>query len=311
MMLTFSCSAMKIVRRSVLRSGLRGLLSTKHQVVPTDLTKKLHTTASSRCANLVSVNDVDGVRKITLNNPKKRNVLSLAVLRELDACFGEIDNESSVRCVVISSSGPVFSSGHDLKELKIESGDNAKIQEIFSVCTSVMTAIRRLSVPVVAQVNGLAAAAGCQLVATCDIVLATDNASFSLPGAAFGLFCSTPGIAVARCVPQKMSAYMLFTGNAISAQEALRSGLVSKVVPEDKLQEETDHVVTAIKAKSKSVLCLGKKFYYRQIQMGIEDAYAEGEQVMLHNLEYSDSQEGIIAFAEKRKPRWEHTNRKI
>lgn len=311
MMPTFSCFAMKIVHRSVLRSGLRGLLSTKHQVVPTHLTKKLHITASSRCANLVSVNDVDGVRNITLNNPKKRNVLSLAVLRELDACFEEIDNESSVRCVVISSSGPVFSSGHDLKELKIESGDSAKIQEIFSVCTSVMTAIRKLSVPVVAQVNGLAAAAGCQLVATCDIVLATDNASFSLPGAAFGLFCSTPGIAVARCVPQKMSAYMLFTGNAISAQEALRSGLVSKVVPEDKLQEETDHVVSAIKAKSKSVLCLGKKFYYRQIQMGIEDAYAEGERVMLHNLGYSDSQEGIISFVEKRKPRWEHTDRKI
>ncbi|KAH8038217.1 hypothetical protein HPB51_024990 [Rhipicephalus microplus] len=232
-------------------------------------------------------------------------------VRELDACFREVDKERSVHCVVLSSSGPVFSSGHDLKELKIESGDSAKIQEIFSLCTSVMMAIRRLSVPVIAQVNGLAAAAGCQLVATCDIVLASDKATFSLPGAAFGLFCSTPGIAVARCVPQKMSAYMLFTGNAISAQEALRNGLVSKVVPEDKLQEETDQVVSAIKAKSKSVLCLGKKFYYRQIQMGIEDAYTEGERVMLHNLEYCDSQEGINAFAEKRKPCWEHTDRKI
>lgn len=310
-MATFSCPAVKICNRGALRAGLRCLLSTKRQVVPTDLTKKLHTTALSRCASLVRVNDVDGVRQVTLNNSKKRNVLSLAVLRELDARFKEVDKESSVRCVVLSSSGPVFSSGHDLKELKIESGDSAKIEEIFSVCTSVMTAIRRLSVPVIAQVNGLAAAAGCQLVATCDIVLATDHASFSLPGAAFGLFCSTPGIAVARCVPQKMSAYMLFTGNTISAQEALRSGLVSKVVPEDKLQEETDQVVSAIKAKSKSVLCLGKKFYYRQIQMGIEDAYTEGERVMLHNLEYCDSQEGIKAFAEKRKPHWEHTDRKI
>lgn len=271
----------------------------------------MHTTAPLRCDALVSVHDVGGVRNITLNNPKKRNVLSLAMLQELDARFREVDAESAVRCVVLSASGPVFSSGHDLKELKIESGDTAKIEEIFSLCTRVMTAMRRLSVPVVGKVDGLAAAAGCQMLATCDIVLATDRSTFSLPGAAFGLFCSTPGVAVARCVPQKVSAYMLLTGNPISAQEALTSGLVSRVVPEDQLQEETDRVVSAIMAKSKSVVALGKKFFYRQIQLGIEDAYSEGERVMLLNLQYRDSQEGIDAFAEKRKPQWEHSDRKV
>lgn len=309
-MLTFSCPSIKTCY-GTLRFCLPGLLSRKREITRTTLTKHIHSTALLRSADLVSVHDAGGVRKITLNNPKKRNVLSLAVLRELDAQFKKTDVESSVRCVVLCSSGPVFSSGHDLKELKIDSGDTAKIQEIFSLCTRVMTSIRRLSVPVVAQVNGLAAAAGCQLVATCDIVLATDKSSFSLPGAAFGLFCSTPGIAVARCVSQKTSAYMLMTGNAINAQEALTSGLVSKVVPEENLQEETDRVTSAIVAKSRSVLALGKKFYYRQIQMSIEDAYAEGEQVMLHNLHYCDSQEGISAFAEKRKPHWEHTDRNV
>ncbi|XP_077543887.1 enoyl-CoA hydratase domain-containing protein 3, mitochondrial-like [Haemaphysalis longicornis] len=310
-MLPLSFSAVKFLGHGVLRPCRPAALLEKLGTKLNSQMTHMHTTAPLRFDALVSVHDVDGVRNITLNNPKKRNVLSLSMLRELDARFREVDAESSVRCVVLSASGPVFSSGHDLKELKIESGDTAKIEEIFSLCTRVMTAMRRLSVPVVGTVNGLAAAAGCQMVATCDIVLATDKSTFSLPGAAFGLFCSTPGIAVARCVPQKMSAYMLLTGNPISAQEALRSGLVSKVVPEDKLQEETDHVVSAIKAKSKSVVALGKKFFYRQIQLGIEDAYSEGERVMLHNLQYRDSQEGINAFAEKRKPHWEHSDQKV
>uniref|UniRef100_G3MPK4 Enoyl-CoA hydratase domain-containing protein 3, mitochondrial n=1 Tax=Amblyomma maculatum TaxID=34609 RepID=G3MPK4_AMBMU len=308
-MLPFSCPITK-TSHEALRLCL-GLLSRKRHITRTSLTKQLHSTALLWSADIVSVHDAGGVRTVTLNNPKKRNVLSLDMLRELDVHFKEADAEHSVRCVVLCSSGPVFSSGHDLKELKIDSGGTAKIQEIFSLCTRVMTSIRRLSVPVIAQVNGLAAAAGCQLVATCDIVIATERSSFSLPGAAFGLFCSTPGIAVARCVPQKASAYMLMTGNAINAQEALISGLVSKVVPEEKLQEETDRVTSAIVAKSRSVLALGKKFYYRQIQMGIEDAYTEGEQVMLHNLQYCDSQEGINAFVEKRKPHWGHTDQKI
>lgn len=310
-MLVLSCSAIKFLGRGVLRPCRPTALFEKLGTKLNSQMTHMHTTAPLRSDALLSVHDVDGVRNITLNNPKKRNVLSLSMLRELDARFREVDAESSVRCVVLSASGPVFSSGHDLKELKIESGDTAKIEEIFALCTRVMTAMRRLAVPVVGKVNGLAAAAGCQMVATCDIVLATDKSTFSLPGAAFGLFCSTPGIAVARCVPQKMSAYMLLTGNPISAQEALRSGLVSKVVPEDKLQEETDHVVSAIKAKSKSVVALGKKFFYRQIQLGIEDAYSEGERVMLHNLQYRDSQEGINAFAEKRKPHWEHSDQKV
>ncbi|EEC16875.1 enoyl-CoA hydratase domain-containing protein 3, mitochondrial [Ixodes scapularis] len=272
--------------------------------------KPLHTSANLRSSDLVSVHDEDGAHHITLNNPKKRNVLSLAMLKRLDECFESAQTNDALRCIVLSSTGPVFSSGHDLKELKIESG-TAQQEEIFALCTKVMSAIEKLPVPVIAQVDGLAAAAGCQLVASCDIALASDKATFSLPGASFGLFCSTPGIPVARCVPQKVSAYMLLTGRPISAREALVSGLVSRVVPSDALQEETEQVVEAIKSKSRAVMALGKRFYYRQMRLSIVQAYAEGEKVMVDNLRYRDSQEGIAAFAEKRKPVWEHTDRKI
>lgn len=269
----------------------------------------MHTTVPLQSNDLLSVNDKDGVRKVTLNNPKKRNVLSLAMLSRLDAFFESVSRSTDLHCVVISSQGPVFSSGHDLKELKIESG-TAEQEEIFRLCTKVMSAMRQVPVPVIAQVDGLAAAAGCQLVASCDIAVASDRSTFSLPGASFGLFCSTPGIPVARCVPQKISAYMLFTGSPITAHEALASGLVSKVVPADRLEDEIDQAVQAIKGKSRAVLALGKQFYYRQLQMGIAEAYAEGEKVMINNLLYKDSQEGIAAFAEKRQPKWEHTAHK-
>ncbi|CAN7990301.1 unnamed protein product [Ixodes hexagonus] len=272
--------------------------------------KPLHTTATLRNGDLVNVHDEDGARHLTLNNPKKRNVLSLSMMKRLDECFESAQTNDTLRCVILSSTGPVFSSGHDLKELKIESGTSRQ-DEIFALCTKVMSAIEKLPVPVIAQVDGLAAAAGCQLVASCDIVLASDKATFSLPGASFGLFCSTPGIPVARCVPQKISAYMLLTGNTISAQEALASGLVSKVVSSDALQKETEQVVQAIKSKSRAVMALGKRFYYRQMRLSLAEAYAEGEKVMVDNLRYKDSQEGIAAFAEKRKPVWEHTDRKI
>lgn len=272
--------------------------------------RPLHTTVHHSSSDLISVRDEDGARHVILNNPRKRNVLSLPMLKRLDECFASSGTNDALRCVILSSAGPVFSSGHDLKELKIESG-TAQQDEIFALCTKVMSAIEKLPVPVIAQVDGLAAAAGCQLVASCDIALASDKATFSLPGASFGLFCSTPGIPVARCVPQKVSAYMLLTGNSISAQEALASGLVSKVVPSDALQKETEQVVQAIKSKSRAVIALGKRFYYRQIRLSIAQAYAEGEKVMVENLLYRDSQEGIAAFAEKRKPVWEHTDLKI
>ncbi|XP_064483861.1 enoyl-CoA hydratase domain-containing protein 3, mitochondrial-like [Ornithodoros turicata] len=267
-------------------------------------------TSSAAFSGLLRIQDQGGVRRITFDNPKKRNVLSLQMLQELDACFQVCLSASDLRCVVIAGDGPVFSSGHDLKELHRDTGTEMH-RDILQLCSKVMLTVRDIPVPVIAQVDGLAAAAGCQLVASCDIVLATANAKFSLPGASFGLFCHTPGIPVSRCVPTKMSAYMLMTGIPISAQEALYSGLVSKVVPANELQEETEKIVEAIRAKSRSVLALGKRFYYRQVQLPIQEAYTAGEEVMLHNLSYRDTQEGISAFKEKRQPKWEHSDEKI
>ncbi|XP_023225201.1 enoyl-CoA hydratase domain-containing protein 3, mitochondrial-like [Centruroides sculpturatus] len=174
-----------------------------------------------------------------------------------------------------------------------------------------MTAIRTVPFPVIAQIQGLATAAGCQLAATCDIVIASENSKFSTPGASVGLFCSTPGIAVARAVPRKMSSYMLFTGLAINATDALKCGLVSKVVPDDKLDEETKEVISAILSKSRSVIALGKKFYYEQLEKDIQSAYREGEKVMVENLELKDAQEGLSAFIEKRKPVWINSSEKF
>ncbi|KAG1671760.1 Enoyl-CoA hydratase domain-containing protein 3, mitochondrial [Nymphon striatum] len=180
-------------------------------------------------------------------------------------------------------------------------------QEVFSMCTKVMTSIRKIPVPVIAQVSGVAAAAGCQLIASCDIVIASNISTFSTPGGNVGLFCSTPGIAVSRAVPQKVSALMLFGGEPISADDALKSGLVSKVVSPEALESETNKVVQSILDKSRSVIELGKLFYYKQIEMPIAKAYEEGESIMVENLKFADAQEGIAAFIKKRKPKWSHT----
>jgi len=173
-----------------------------------------------------------------------------------------------------------------------------------------MLGIMQCPVPVIAVVQGLAAAAGCQLVATSDIAICTENSTFSTPGANFGIFCSTPGIAVGRAVPRKVAAQMLFTGLPLTAHEALEAGLVSKVVTQESLDEEVQKVVDAISHKSRSVLELGKKFLYEQLEMDIKTAYRHGEEIMVKNLTMVDSQEGIRSFMEKRKPVWTHSSEK-
>lgn len=245
-----------------------------------------------------------------MNNPKKRNALSLAMLNDLKHDLLEDIDNKDVRCILLKGSGPVFSAGHDLTELKNNTGKKYH-EEIFHRCTEVMTVIRTIPIPVIAQIKGLATAAGCQLAATCDIVIASENAKFSTPGASVGLFCSTPGIALARAVPRKVSSYMLFTGLAINANEALKHGLVSKVVPEDKIEEVTNEIITSIMSKSRSVIALGKKFYYEQLEKDIQTAYSEGEKVMIQNLELKDAQEGISAFMEKRIPNWINSMEKV
>jgi len=240
-----------------------------------------------------------------MTSPKTRNALSLEMLSALIKHITE--DVAELRCVVIQGEGEVFSSGHNLKELTLEQG-NEKHAIIFEKCNQLMTEIHKCPVPVIASVNGIATAAGCQLVSMCDIVVATKKSMFSTPGGKVGIFCSTPGVPLARVVPRKVSAYMLLTGNAISAEDAFRSGLISRLVEENELEAEIRSVCNAIKSKPRAVISLGKEFYYHQLEMNLLEALEEGKKVMLENLMYADAQEGIKAFVEKRNPVWLHTN---
>ncbi|KAJ7404819.1 Enoyl-CoA hydratase domain-containing protein 3, mitochondrial [Willisornis vidua] len=247
-----------------------------------------------------------GVRTIVLNNPRRRNALSLPMLRCLRQDLLHDAKSRELRAIVIAAEGPVFSSGHDLKELSSED-DVKHHSQVFELCAEVMTLIQKLPVPVIAKVNGLATAAGCQLVASCDIAVASEKSQFATPGVNIGLFCSTPAVALGRSLPRKVALEMLFTGEPLSAQEALMHGLVSKVVPEDKLEEETMKICHKICESSKSVLALGKATFYRQITQDLDTAYKMTTQVMVDNLTLRDGQEGIEAFIQKRKPVWSHS----
>ncbi|NWW74100.1 ECHD3 protein, partial [Climacteris rufus] len=246
-----------------------------------------------------------GVRTIVLNNPRRRNALSLPMLQSLRRDLLHDAKSRELRVIVIAAEGPVFCSGHDLKELSSED-DVKHHSQVFELCAEVMTLIQKLPVPVIAQVNGLATAAGCQLVASCDIAVASEKSQFATPGVNIGLFCSTPAVALGRSLPRKVALEMLFTGEPLSAQEALMHGLVSKVVPEEKLEEETMKISQKICESSKSVLALGKATFYRQITQDLDTAYKMTTQVMVDNLTLRDGQEGIEAFIQKRKPVWSH-----
>ncbi|KAJ8020470.1 Enoyl-CoA hydratase domain-containing protein 3, mitochondrial [Holothuria leucospilota] len=252
------------------------------------------------------VTEKDGIRKIHLNDPKKRNALSLAMLQSLKRDLLHKSADQELRVIILSAEGPVFSSGHDLKELTSATGREFH-RKVFDACTEVMLLLQEIHVPVIAQVAGLATAAGCQLVASCDIAVASEKARFGTPGAKVGLFCSTPGVALGRAVPRKVAMEMLFTGDTISAQDALQHGLISKIVPEDKLEEETQNVARKICEYSSSVIALGKSCFYSQMRRSREDAYREASQVMIDNLSLKDGQEGIHAFIKKGHPTWSHS----
>uniref|UniRef100_A0A336M0E2 Enoyl-CoA hydratase domain-containing protein 3, mitochondrial n=1 Tax=Culicoides sonorensis TaxID=179676 RepID=A0A336M0E2_CULSO len=261
----------------------------------------------SATSGLTQVSNKDGIRSIILNDEKTKNSLSLQMMDTLIENIQHDRHNEALRCIVISSKGNVFSAGHNLKELTKENGsENHKL--IFSRCSELMLAIMNSPVPIIAKVDGLATAAGCQLVATCDIAICSDRSKFSTPGANFGIFCSTPGIAVARVVPRMQASYMLLTGLPISASDAKVSGLVSDVVPQAELDERVNVVCNAIKSKSRAVLDLGKKFFYAQLTMDVKTAYDLGGQVMVSNLKMKDGIEGIKSFVEKRKPEWSHKN---
>jgi len=258
-----------------------------------------------RSYSLIRIHESDGLRRITLDDPKTRNSLSLNMMSELSKAVNYNKGDKQLRCIVIDAAGPIYSAGHNLKEMAKECGIEQQ-KEIFSRCTELMLSLRKHDVPVVAVVNGLAAAAGCQLVATCDFAIATEVSRFSTPGASFGLFCSTPGIPISRSVPMSLAAYMVLTGDSINATDALASGLVTKVVREDDLESEVERVYAMIKSKSRSVIKLGKEFFYRQLNLGLEEAMREGESVMVRNLQLPDGQEGIESFKGKRGARWNH-----
>ena len=255
--------------------------------------------------NLVRCELQDGVAVLTLNNPGRRNALSTELLNELKGLLRDFESDAAVRVVVLRSEGPVFSSGHDLNE--IINRDAAAYTAVFALCTEVMEAIRLLPKPVIAQVQGLATAAGCQLVATCDLAIAAESAAFATPGVQIGLFCTTPGVALARSVATtKKAMEMLLTGTPIPASEAVAIGLINRAVPDAELEAAVTALAQQIAAASAQTLALGKPAFYQQIELDRPTAYEMAQQVMVNNLLKEDAHEGISAFLEKRAPEWRY-----
>ncbi|WP_010588210.1 enoyl-CoA hydratase [Schlesneria paludicola] len=243
-----------------------------------------------------------GVTKVTLNRPERRNALSSALLTELGATLERLADDVLTRVVVLASSGPVFSSGHDLGEMVGRS--ESEYQELFSRCSAVMQQLRKLPQPVLARVQGLATAAGCQLVAACDLAVAANEAKFATPGVKIGLFCSTPMVPLVRAIPAKAAMEMLMTGVPIPAQRALELGLVNRVVAADELDTVIKQMTDAIVASSPMTIRLGKRAFYDQLHLDEPSAYVRATQVMTDNAMKHDAQEGISAFLQKRPAQW-------
>jgi enoyl-CoA hydratase/carnithine racemase len=240
--------------------------------------------------------------RVTLNRPERRNALSLALMKELIACLREIGESKDIHAVILGGAGTVFSSGHDLNELCGRSiGD---YRNIFDVCVQLMTTVQSIPQPVIAEVQGMATAAGCQLVATCDLAVAAEDAKFATPGVRIGLFCSTPMVALTRAVGRKRALEMLMTGAPIDARTAAEWGLVNRVVPAAQLREETERLAGQIIEASPLILGIGKQAFYAQIDLDQTKAYDYTKEIMSLNAMAQDAQEGIGAFLEKRSPCW-------
>jgi enoyl-CoA hydratase/carnithine racemase len=253
--------------------------------------------------------DVGEVAVLTLNRPEARNSLSDELIAALTDALAAIAADRSVRVVVLAASGSVFCAGHDLKELTAHRSAPDRGREYFrhvmDSCSAMMQAIVRLPKPVIAAVNGTATAAGCQLVASCDLAVASTAASFATPGVDIGLFCSTPMVALSRNVAPKHAMEMLLTGEAVPAEEARRIGLVNRVVPAGREREEAMALAREIASKSALTVKIGKEAFYRQLEMNLADAYAYAAHTMVENMLARDAEEGIGAFIEKRSPQWQ------
>jgi enoyl-CoA hydratase/carnithine racemase len=254
--------------------------------------------------------DISGIAVLTLNRPQARNSLSEAMLGALSEALTAIAHERDVRAVIVAANGPAFSAGHDLKELNTRRTDEDRgrtyFKHIMAMCSGVMQQVVMLPQPVIAAVQATATAAGCQLVASCDLAVASQTAKFATPGVNIGLFCSTPMVALSRNVPRKHAMEMLLTGEMISADEAARIGLVNHTVAPGSEREEAIKLARKITAKSALTLKIGKQAFYRQIEMPLADAYKYASEVMIENMLARDAEEGISAFIEKREPKWEN-----
>jgi enoyl-CoA hydratase/carnithine racemase len=256
-------------------------------------------------AGLVLMESVEGVVRLTLNRPEKRNALSVALLEEFEEIIGGIASEPEARAVVLGARGPAFCAGHDLAEMAGKT--EAAYRDLFDLCTRVMLGLRNLPQPVIARVHGIATAAGCQLVASCDLAVAAEEATFATPGVKIGLFCTTPMVPLVRVVPAKAAMEMLLTGEAVSARRALELGLVNRVVKSAELDAEIRSLTDAITSMSPLVNRLGKKAFYEIQGLAEPDAYARACPIMTENAACHDAQEGMTAFLEKRAPRWSGT----
>ena len=252
---------------------------------------------------LILREDAGGMATLTLNRPAQFNAINGAMLRAMQDALDAIATDGAVRIVVIAGAGRAFCPGHDLKEMLAHS-DEAFIGDLFRRCCDVMLTIRRLPQPVIARVHGIATAAGCQIVAACDLAVAEDGARFATSGVNFGLFCATPAVPLSRNVAQKRAFEMLFTGEFIDAPTALAWGLLNRVVPAESLDTEVAALAGQMMDKSRAVIAAGKRFFYDQLERKIEDAYAVGSAEITRNMLGPGGQEGVGAFVAKRKPRW-------
>jgi enoyl-CoA hydratase/carnithine racemase len=247
--------------------------------------------------------DAGGVTTLTLNRPGQFNAINAAMLGELQSALDAIERDDSVRVVVLAGAGRAFCPGHDLKEMLTHSNQDF-IGDLFRRCCEVMLTLRRLPQPVIAKVHGIATAAGCQLVAAADMAVAASDARFATSGINFGLFCATPGVPVSRNIAAKRAFEMVMTGEFIDAPTALAWGLVNRVAPPEALDAEVAALARVLLAKPRRVLAAGKKFFYRQLEENVVDAYARASELITRNMLGEDAQEGVGAFVEKRKPRW-------
>jgi enoyl-CoA hydratase/carnithine racemase len=257
-------------------------------------------------ANILLRHDTGGIATLTLNRPDARNALSLGLMEALDTELAAIARDRVTKAVIIAANGPAFCAGHDLREIRA-TPTRAAYEQVFALCSRLMQRIVRLPKPVIAQVHGVATAAGCQLVASADLAVAADTARFATPGVDIGLFCSTPMVALSRSIGRKPAMEMLLTGEFVAAARARELGLVNRVVPAAELPAATLALATQIASKSGLTVATGKEAFYRQAEMDLSHAYEYASEVMTRNMLANDAAEGIDAFLAKRPPQWSGT----